>query len=162
MVSVLAIAGVATAIAVLFNRAFPTDYVWFMRLRRPAWLTFEAAIPFIWIAIFICGIISASIIWQNLEAPAHPWPWMAGYVTVELAILAYMPVMCNLRSLRAGCMLGATGWLFGAMLTVAVWPRSLAAGLLLLPYLLWSPIGTYVTWQMIALNPSERRSGWRD
>jgi tryptophan-rich sensory protein len=23
----------------------------------------------------------------------------------------------------------------------------------LLPYLVWSPIGTYVTWQMIGLNP---------
>jgi benzodiazapine receptor len=31
-------------------------------------------------------------------------------------------------------------------------PLSVAAWLLLLPYLLWSPIGTLVTWQMQRLN----------
>lgn len=28
-----------------------------------------------------------------------------------------------------------------------------AIPLILMPYLLWSPIGTYVTWAMIPLNP---------
>ncbi|MFN5562578.1 MAG: tryptophan-rich sensory protein, partial [Pseudanabaena sp.] len=27
------------------------------------------------------------------------------------------------------------------------------AGWLLVPYLLWSPVGTYVTWVMVRLNP---------
>lgn len=154
-ISIVAIAGAATAIALAFNRAFPTDYAWFMRLRRPAWLTFEAAIPFIWISIFICGIISAALGWQQEPMAARRWLWMAGYAAVEVAILAYMPAMCSLRSLRVGCVLGATGWVLGALLTVAVWPLSRTAGLLLLPYVLWSPIGTYVTWEMIALNPTE-------
>ncbi|HBK65220.1 MAG TPA: TspO protein, partial [Cyanobacteria bacterium UBA11166] len=26
---------------------------------------------------------------------------------------------------------------------------------LLLPYIIWSPIGTYTTWAMIALNPED-------
>ncbi|MDP5339611.1 MAG: TspO protein, partial [Nodularia sp. (in: cyanobacteria)] len=26
---------------------------------------------------------------------------------------------------------------------------------LLVPYLLWSPIGTYTTWKMISLNPQD-------
>lgn len=153
--SIVTIAGVATAIAFGFNRAFPTDYVWFARLRRPTWLTFEAAIPFIWIAIFICGIVSAAALWQQVGNPVQRWMWMAGYAAVEIAILAYMPVMCGRRSLKAGCLLGATGWLFGALLTVAVWPRSPLSGWLLLPCVIWSPIGTYVTWDTIALNPSD-------
>jgi tryptophan-rich sensory protein len=37
-------------------------------------------------------------------------------------------------------------------LTVAVLPRSWPAALLLLPYLLWSPVGTFVTWRMQRLN----------
>ena len=153
-IAALIVTGVGTAIAVLFNRAFPTDYVWFSRLRRPAWLTFEAAIPFIWIVIFVCGFLSAAAVWHQVS-PARPWRWMAGYGAVEIAILAYMPVMCGLRSLRVGCAIGATGWLLGTMLAVLVWPRLPVAGLLLLPYVLWGPVGTYVTWKMISLNPSE-------
>jgi translocator protein len=41
----------------------------------------------------------------------------------------------------------------GFILSLVVWPVSGWAVVLLLPYLLWSPIGTFVTWQMIRLNP---------
>jgi tryptophan-rich sensory protein len=35
---------------------------------------------------------------------------------------------------------------------VLVQPHSPAAVLLLIPFLLWSPVGTLVTWQMQRLN----------
>ncbi|MDX2272293.1 MAG: tryptophan-rich sensory protein [Cyanobacteriota bacterium] len=157
----LVIPGVALAIAFVFNRLFPDTYKsaqhydWFRRLRRPRWLTFEGAIPFIWIFIFICGIASACLVWQ--VDPSRPIirGLMAGYVGVEVAILAYMPLLCGLRSLRVGVIAGASGWLWGSLLTLWVWPLSAWAGVLLLPYVLWSPIGTYVTWEMLQLNPTE-------
>jgi len=37
-------------------------------------------------------------------------------------------------------------------LAVVVARSSMAAVLLLIPYLLWSPVGTWVTWQMQRLN----------
>ena len=40
------------------------DFDWFLRLRRPAWLTFEAAIPVIWIAIYACFYASALLVWN--------------------------------------------------------------------------------------------------
>ncbi|WP_432809176.1 hypothetical protein [Pantanalinema sp. GBBB05] len=39
------------------------------------------------------------------------------------------------------------------MLAAIVGQQSIAAALLLLPYLLWSPVGTYTTRRMIDLNP---------
>jgi tryptophan-rich sensory protein len=38
------------------------------------------------------------------------------------------------------------------VLAVLVAASSQAAALLLIPYLLWSPVGTLVTWQMQRLN----------
>jgi len=35
---------------------------------------------------------------------------------------------------------------------VVLLPQSRSAVLLLIPYLLWSPVGTLVTWQMQRLN----------
>jgi tryptophan-rich sensory protein len=61
--------------------------------------------------------------------------------------------MLRLRSLTIGTILGATGLLICLLITLAVVSVSLPAALLLFPYLLWSPIGTYTTWQMSLLNP---------
>ncbi|MFN9861605.1 MAG: TspO/MBR family protein [Pseudanabaena sp.] len=137
------------------NRVFPADYKWFMRLRRPRWLTFEGAIPFIWISIFICGITSAAVIWEVQPATFSTWLLMTGYAIVEIAVLAYTPVMTRLRNVRVGAIVGAIGFILGLVLTAQVWQVSGLAGWLLVPYLLWSPVGTYVTWVMARLNPPE-------
>ena len=151
----LAIAVASFGGGLIFNLSFPSDYKWFMKLRRPRWLTFEKAIPFIWGFIFICGIASASVLWQTQPATSYTWLLMAGYAIVEFAILSYTPVMTRLRNVRAGAITGAIGFVLGVILTTQVWPISNQAGWLLLPYLLWSPIGTYVTWVMARLNPPE-------
>jgi translocator protein len=56
------------------------------------------------------------------------------------------------RSLRAGTIVGGVGWIIGAILAALVFPVANMAFWLLIPYLLWSPIGTYVTWVMEGLN----------
>jgi len=151
----LAIAVIAFALGLIINILFPTDNKWFMKLRRPRWLTFEKAIPPIWIFIFICGITSAAFLWIAQPATTNTWLLMAGYGIVEIAILSYTPVMTRLRNVRAGVIAGAVGFGLGVILTTQVWQISNQAGWLLLPYLLWSPIGTYVTWVMARLNPPE-------
>jgi tryptophan-rich sensory protein len=80
---------------------------------------------------------------------------MASYAIVEFAILSYTPVMTRLRNVRAGVFSGALGFILGLVLTAQVWQISSLAGWLLVPYLLWSPVGTYVTWVMARLNPPE-------
>jgi len=124
-----------------------------MQLRRPRWLTFERAIPFIWISIFICAIASATFVWEAYPAKLNTWILMAGYLIVECAVLSYTPIICRLRSLKAGSIAGSIGFILGVILSTQVWQVSTWAGVLLLPYLLWSPIGTYVTWAMMRLNP---------
>jgi tryptophan-rich sensory protein len=129
------------------------DVRWFARLRRPDWLTFERLIPVIWTTIYICGAISAYLVWE--AQPENVWFLMAFYLLVELTITAYTPVTCKLRSLKAGTIIGGTGFFLGCLLALFVFPVSTWAGILLLPYLIWSPIGTYVTWEMINLNPRD-------
>ena len=151
----LVIGGVTILVALVGNRLSSKDIRWFKRLRRPQWLTFEWAIPFIWMFIFICGAISAYLVWETDPSSLTTWLLMGFYLLVEVAIVAYTPVMCKLRSLKVGTIIGATGFFLGLILTLMVFPISSWAGFLLLPYLLWSPIGTYVTWQMMHLNPRD-------
>ncbi|MEM8639718.1 MAG: tryptophan-rich sensory protein [Cyanobacteria bacterium P01_G01_bin.54] len=147
----LVIPTIAIAVAFALNRLSQKDIRWFFQLRRPRWLTFEGLIPFIWIAILLCGMGSAILAWQ--ASPS--WTLMGGYLLVEVAIMAYTPMMCKLKSLTVGTIIGGLGFVLGCILAVLVARVSGLAALLLLPYLLWSPIGTFVTWQMIGLNPGK-------
>ncbi|MDJ0510794.1 MAG: TspO/MBR family protein [Crocosphaera sp.] len=149
----LIIASITLSVAILINRTFKSDFGWFNRLRRPQWLTFEWAIPFIWIIVFICGVYSAYEVWIKQPGSQQTWLLMVGYLLLEILIMAYTPVMTKLRSLRVGTIIGATGFFWGLIMAVLVWPISPESCFLLFPYLLWSPIGTYVTWEMISLNP---------
>lgn len=147
----LVIAVVGIAIASVSSRLSSRDIQWFRRQRRPDWLTFEFAIPVVWTIVFICGGWSAYIVWTQTQS----WWLMAGYVLLELLIVSYTPVMCKLQSLRVGTAIGGAGFGFGLLLAWPVAQVNTAALLLLLPYLLWSPVGTLITWQMVQLNPGQ-------
>lgn len=151
----LIITAVAIALGFGLNRTISADVRWFFQLKRPKWLTFEQIIPVVWISIFICAIISATYVWHADPGSFTTWLRMAGYGIWELAILAYTPVMCKTRSLTVGTIIGATGFVIGLILAIAVFPVSRLSFFLLLPFLLWSPFGTYITWEMIWLNPGK-------
>jgi translocator protein len=151
----LVIALVAILVGVGLNRLIRSNQRWFFRLRRPAWLTFEAAIPLIWTTIFIAAGWSCYAVWQTAPGDGQTWARMAGYVLLEIVTLAYTPVMCFFRKLRIGVAIGATGFVVALGLAIAVSSVSTTAAWLLVPYLLWSPIGTFVTWQMMTLNPGD-------
>ncbi|MUG99241.1 TspO protein [Scytonema sp. UIC 10036] len=151
----MVIGGVAFLVALASNIITPDDVKWFKRLQRPRWLTFEAAIPVIWTVVFICGAWSAYIVWENNPGTTKTWLLMVLYLLLEIVTVAYNPVMLRLRSLKAGTIVGGTGFIVGIILALAVLSVSGWAALLIVPYLLWSPIGTYTTWKMIQLNPKD-------
>lgn len=147
----MVIGGVTLLVALAANFFTPSDRQWFKRLRRPKWLTFEAAIPLIWTVIFICGAWSAYVVWESTKS----WFLMGLYLLLEIVTIAYTPVMFRLRNLRVGTIIGGIGAVIGILLALVVLPVSGWAALLLLPYVLWSPIGTYTTWEMSRLNPED-------
>lgn len=152
----LVIGGVTLVVGMIGGSLNPPGGIqWFRRLRRPRWLTFEAAIPFIWTTVFICAAWSAYIVWEKDPGSSRTWLFMAGYLLLEILTLAYNPLMELRRSLMTGAIVGATGFFWGIVLTLFVLPISGWAAVLLIPYLLWSPIGTYTTWAMARLNPAD-------
>lgn len=151
----MVIGGVTLLVALAANLIRPSDSRWFKRLRRPSWLVFEAAIPLIWTVIFICGAWSAYIVWEEEPGSSRTWLLMGLYLLLEIVTIAYTPVMFRLHSLKVGTIIGGTGAILSVLLTLAVLPISGWAALLLLPYVIWSPIGTYTTWDMIRLNPGD-------
>lgn len=116
-------------------------------------MVFEGLIPLIWTVIFICGAWSAYMVWESDPGSNSTWIMMGIFLLLEIFTIAYTPVMFRLRSLKVGTIIGATGFIICVFIIIAVLPISPWAALLLLPYLLWSPIGTFTTWEMVNLNP---------
>ena len=148
------IGGVTLLVAiggVLFK---PRDLKWAAQLERPNWLTFEPLIPVILTIIFTCGAVSAYIVWEKEPGSLKTWLLMGLYLTLELITVSYTTVTLRTRSLTVGTIIGATGAVLSVVLTLTVWQISDSAAVLLLPYVIWSPIGSYTTWEMIRLNPS--------
>ena len=138
---------VIAAVGALLNPS-RTDFAWFLQLRRPRWLTFERWIPLIWITIYICFYGSALLAWNGSWNLAL----MGAYLVLLVLVQSYTWLICRTRRLANGTCVGFAGWVWGVALAVVVARSSMAAVLLLIPYLLWSPVGTWVTWQMQRLN----------
>ncbi|MBO0348825.1 TspO/MBR family protein [Phormidium pseudopriestleyi FRX01] len=150
------IGAIAILVAGLGSALTGSDIRWFNRVQRPQWLTFERAIPIIWTVIFICGGWSAYLVWEADPGSQLTWVLMVFYLVLEIVTISYTPVMCKLRSLTVGTIIGGTGGLLSYLLALSVWPVSTWAVVLLIPYMIWSPIGTYTTWAMVQLNPEDR------
>ncbi|MBE9079027.1 tryptophan-rich sensory protein [Romeria aff. gracilis LEGE 07310] len=145
--------GVITFVVALgANVLRPRDIKWFRRLQRPRWLTFEKLIPMIWTIVFICGAWSAYIVWKQNPGAPQTWTLMGAYLLLELITVAYSPVTLWTHSLKAGTAIGGAGALWGLIVAIWVSQISIWATVLLIPYLLWSPAGTYITWKMDRLN----------
>ncbi|HEY9845081.1 MAG TPA: TspO/MBR family protein [Candidatus Caenarcaniphilales bacterium] len=149
----LVIGGVTLLVALGSALVKPRDLGWVATLQRPSWLFFEPIIPLIWTVIFTCGASSAYLVWQKNPGSFRTWFLMGCYLLLEIATVTYIPATLRLRSLTVGTVIGGTGAVLGILLTLIVWPMASGAALLLLPYVVSSPIGTYTTWEMIHLNP---------
>ena len=143
----LVIAAVILLVAIGLNPS-REDWAWFLRLQRPRWLSFERWIPLIWTSIYACFYAAALLTWQA----GGRWLPMAGFLVLLVLVQSYTLVICRTRRLASGTAIGFAGWLLGVALAAVVAPLSGRAALLLLPYLLWSPVGTFVTWRMERLN----------
>ena len=150
----MVIGGVTLLVAIGCVLFKPRDLKWAAQLERPNWLTFEPLIPVIWTTIFTCGAVSAYIVWEKEPGSLKTWLLMGLYLTLELITVSYTTVTLRTRSLTVGTIIGATGAVLSVVLTLTVWQISDWAAVLLLPYVIWSPIGSYTTWEMIRLNPS--------
>ena len=142
---------ISTAILVVGNLLSSLQNTWFQNLIRPDWLTFEFLIPFIWIFIWICTTISAIIVWEKaVKRDAKLFIILYGLVAILTA--AYSPIVVEFRSLIGGLIVGGLATLIVYILAFSVRKISTKASLLLLPYSLWGPIGTFITWILMDLN----------
>jgi tryptophan-rich sensory protein len=133
---------------------FPTG-PWYADLRKPAWTPPNWAFPVAWTILYVLIAIAGARV-AAVGGPGATWA-LAFWALQIAANTLWMPTVFGANRLRVGLGVIAVLWLAILLCLVASWRVSTLAGLCLLPYLAWVSLAAGVNWELIRLNPNEKR-----
>ncbi len=146
---------IALLVVTLVINPSERDFSWYRTLKRPDWISMQPWIPAAWFVINVSFYFSALSFWRK----SGDWRWMGAYAALMVLLRLDHLVICRLRRLSAGLPFWLLSWLAALVLALIVLPASPLAAGLLLPVLVWTPVETLITLQMVGLNRKEHRSG---
>ncbi|MEX0910412.1 MAG: TspO/MBR family protein [Candidatus Paceibacterota bacterium] len=113
----------------------------------PNWLFGPA-----WTTIYILTTVSALIWWNQLKRDR--WWLLLGVIFVYNAIVnaSWSLAFFYLQEIGVGLWLATEIWASVLILMILLWSRSKTAALLLLPYLVWVSLATYLNYALWLLN----------
>jgi len=141
------------ALGVAFMGGTITDLGgWYQGLRKPDWTPPGPAFGLIWTVVFTFTALAAVTAWRR-----SPTTRSSDVLIGMFALNGLLNILWSLIFFRIQRPDWAFGellllWLSIAVLLVACWRRSRAAGLLMLPYLAWVTVAGALNWQVIILN----------
>lgn len=148
-VSLAAAYGAAALGGIFTRRSLPT---WYATLQKPSWNPPAWVFGPVWTVLYAMMAVSAWLVWRNRDRPGA---YAAlGLYAVQLGLnAAWSIVFFGLRSPRgAFCELIGL-WLALVATTVVTFRVNRTAGLLLLPYLVWTTFAALLNWKIADLNP---------
>ena len=125
---------------------------WYQALRKPAWQPPDWLFGPVWTTIYALVVIaSVRAWWRAPDVEAKEW------LIVFFASNAFVNVLWSLlffRLHRPDWALLEVGVLWSSvlLLTVVLWRRDRAGGLLLLPYLAWVSFASFLNLTIVVLN----------
>ena len=144
----------ATGCAAATGWLFPTG-AWYQGLKKPPWTPPDWAFPVAWTALYLLMAFAGTRV-AFLGGPGAAWA-LAFWALQIAANALWTPAVFGANRLRFGLGVIALLWLAVLATTIASWRVSTLAGLALLPYLAWVSLAAALNWELIRLNPQERR-----
>jgi tryptophan-rich sensory protein len=124
---------------------------WYAGLAKPPWNPPNWVFGPVWTVLYICMAVAAWLVWRKGGLAKARWP--LALFAVQLALNAawswlffgfHMPGAAFIEILALLVAIAAT--------TIALWRQSLAAGLLMVPYLGWVTFATVLNYAIWRLN----------
>ncbi|WJI10421.1 tryptophan-rich sensory protein [Methanobacterium sp. CWC-01] len=137
---VVAIGSVATS---------PQIPVWYATLARPAWAPPNWLFPVVWTILYILIGISLFLVWRKSLESKQALVVFA----VQLGLnLLWSLVFFGLHSIVGGLVIILMLWMAILANIIVFYRISRWAGLILLPYLVWVSIASYLNYSIYLLN----------
>lgn len=123
---------------------------WYEALKKPALNPPPFVFGPVWGTLYTLMAVAAWLVWLR-KGLARPLHWYMGQLMVNAA---WTPVFFGLHRIDLGLGVIVVLWAAVLMTVVAFFRVRPAAGLLLVPYLLWVSFATYLNFAMWQLNGS--------
>lgn len=141
----------AGALGSLFTT--PQIDTWYAALQRPELAPPNWVFAPVWLTLFTLMGIAAFLVWREHWVARREVRVALFLFCVQLALNSLWSIIFfGLHNLGAALVEIVLLWLAIAATMYAFFKRSRAAGLLLVPYLLWVTFAAYLTWQFFILN----------
>ena len=125
---------------------------WYTSLKKPSWKPPDWAFGPVWTTIFILAAISAALAWDASETPAARTAVVTVLIVNALLNIAWSGIFFKLRRPDWALAEVALLWLSIVALIVVLGAQSTAAGLLMVPYLVWVSIASFLNYRIVEMN----------
>ncbi len=148
----IAVAGLAALAVAVMGGTMTETGPWYHGLAQPRWAPPDAAYGVAWTTIYLTTACAAITGWRAIP-DRRGADWMIGL----FALAGFLNIVWSLLFFRLhrpdwAAIEAAVWWVAIAVWIYTLWPRSIAAALLLLPYLGWATFAGYLTMTIARLN----------
>lgn len=147
--------GVAASVAVfcaLAGGLLTTIGPWYHALRRPSWKPPDWAFGPVWTTIFTLAAISGAMAWSADTRPEPRRALLIAYGVNVVFNIAWSAIFFRMRRPDWAFVEVIFLWSSVLALVIVTAPISTTAALLLLPYLIWVSVASYLNLTIVRLN----------
>jgi len=150
--------GLVVAIAICFGAAAiggaataPQIPNWYADLAKPSWTPPDWIFGPVWSALYLMMAVAAWLVWRQRGLAAAWRPLLLFLLQLVLNSL-WSIAFFGLQNPAAAAVEIVWLWVAILLTMLAFWPRSAAAGALLLPYLAWVSFAAVLNFEIWRLN----------
>ncbi len=143
---------VAFLTAYIGGRITGGGMAWYKAIRLPSWTPPGGVIGAVWTTIFILSTASALLIWNGSPHGTRVWLIVALFILNACANIFWSSLFFGAHHIYAAFWEALFLELTVFGLLWLIWPLSLTAALLLVPYAAWVVVASYLTYSVWLLN----------
>lgn len=124
---------------------------WYQLLQKPVWTPPDWIFPVVWPVLYILMGIAAWLVWKMESTSLTQSPFIAFYVQLILNAL-WSWLFFGMHTIGLALFEIALLWVAVCSTVILFWKKNQAAGLLLIPYVLWISFAFALTASIWQLN----------
>ena len=152
IVSVIIIAGFVILVALVGSHFSVMNRDWYDALSKPSWQPPNWAFGVVWTVLFILFAVSLILVWNTRPHTALHYAIMAAAVLNGILNVAWSALFFGNKLIFPAAYEAMLLFLSVILVMLLAWPISRPAGLLLIPYAVWTAFASFLTLTIYRLN----------
>lgn len=140
--------------AAALSGAFFSPGAWYEKLEKPSWQPPNWAFPVVWTVLYILNAVAGWIVWEAVGVAGAGFFALVVYVVSLVLNAGWSALFFGMRRMQLALWEALALWLSVALQIILFYQIVPAAGLILLPYLVWVSIAVWLNRTMLKLNPT--------